>query len=63
MESTDLTDDELRATHRHAQFMSEAASRAGEADAEALFASIVRTCQNEARIRNEGRDSARKLVL
>lgn len=63
MESNELTDDELRAEHRRAQLMSDAASRAGEADAEALFASIVRTCQNEARIRNEGRDTGDKLVL
>lgn len=50
-----LSDDELAAEHRKAVLMGSIAASAGEADAEALYASIVRACEFEQRNRETGR--------
>lgn len=46
-----LSDEELMAEYRRAQLLAIIATNAGEADAEALWASVVRSIQNEARER------------
>lgn len=50
-----LDDKELAAEHRRATLMGNIAANAGEADAEALFASIARACEFEQRNRATGR--------
>ncbi|MFL6864137.1 MAG: hypothetical protein ACJ8DZ_14175 [Allosphingosinicella sp.] len=47
MLSPELTDDELRDEERKARYMAEIADTAGEADASALWASVVRSIETE----------------
>jgi hypothetical protein len=51
MESAELSDDELRAERRRAAYLLEIADNAGEADASALWSSVVRSIDNETRAR------------
>lgn len=51
MEAAELSDDELRAERRRAAYLLEIADNAGEADASALWASVVRSIDNETRAR------------
>lgn len=54
MEDPNLSDDELQAEHRKATALQDIAANAGEADAEALFASVVRAIEFEQRRRAAG---------
>jgi len=47
MESAELSNEELQAVLRSSRALAEIAASAGEADAEALFASVVRACEFE----------------